>query len=586
MAEAPILGGVGGATGVAAILAPLGLALLLAWRERKPADAAEFDGRAGELSPGVVGLSLATSDLALAGALLLLPFEALLPYGGLVCMQGILVGGVLGRWIVSRWFLPACFSARERSPLAWIEERLGPAAAGLVEWVFTLGTLLATVGRLFLFVFALHLSIGASIPGAHALGGWLGFGLIACGVLAAAALLALVRGLRGSVAGDGWLFGVVLAAACAGLVGLVGRLYGGWSVFVEVLFGSQKHLPLSFAASPALAHTFWTALCVSSLASAAHYGADPVQLSRLLATGKLASARKALWISLVGAVPALALCLVGVALLAWRERNDLSPVAAAIVGARDERRWPVFVAEQLAPLARGLVLSAFAISAVVASRSALSALLQVLGRRRRRRGAADPTPGGMRLRVLLLAAAILLTGLALQPWTGTHASALDWLLRACAWSGGILFAAAGLAFLRPVPRAEGLFWATPLALAGMLALCARGPAAERACDLFAATYFLAWTGWRFLPDWFGYRRHAGALVELAGVGAALLLLCWSVRWGETPLERNFRFDTEWVWLPLSSPWYVPTGGWIGFVFGCLLARGSAGNEGFARSDAR
>jgi hypothetical protein len=59
-----------------------------------------------------------------------------------------------------------------------------------------------------------------------------------------------------------------------------------------------------------------------------------------------------------------------------------------------------------------------------------------------------------------------------------------------------------------------------------------------------------------------------------------------VRWGETPLERNFRFDTEWVWLPLSSPWYVPTGGWIGFVFGCLLARGSAGNEGFARSDAR
>src|SRR5262249_20774374 len=158
---------------------------------------------------------------------------------------------------------------------------------------------------------------------------------------------------------------------------------------------------------------------------------------------------------------------------------------------------------------------------------------------------------------------ILIVGIALGPWTAARASALDCMLRCSALSGGVLLAAAGLSFLRPVPRAEGFFWATPLVLMGTFALSARGPGAERACELFAVTYFLAWPGWRFLPDWFGYRRHAGALVELASVAAALLLLDWSVRWGQTPLERNFRFDTEWVWLPLSSPWYVPTGGWIG-----------------------
>ncbi len=587
MADWPLrtLGPGAGALEFAAILLPLFVALALALRARAPANAAEFDGRAGELPAWSVGLSLAASDLSLAAALILLPLAASAPYGGLVCLQGLVIGGVLGRWLVSRWLLPAAFAAGERSALALVEQRLGRRAGALVTAVFSLGALFATSGRVFLFVFALQLSIGASIPGHAALGGWLGFGLIALGVWALAALLALVRGLRGSIAGDGLLLLVLLAAALAGLIGLVGLLDGGWERFFDALRGSRKHIPLDFAASPGLEHTFWTALCVSSLASAAHYGADPVQLTRLLATGSLERARKALWVSLAGVLPALALCLAGAGLLAWTEQLAAGGGTDPIVGVRQETRWPAVVAGELPAWPRALVLAGFAASAVLAAKSLLAALLQLAAARQRRRSG-EPSLGWMRLRTFSIALGLLFVGLALGPWIATRPSVLDGLFRAGECALGLLLAAAGLALVRRPPAAEGLFWAAPLALAGVMLLATRGPRAVLAAELFAAGYFLSWSAWRFLPDWFGYRRRAGALVELLAIAAALLLLVWGVRWGLTPIEPHFRYDTEWVWLPLSPAWYVPTGGWIGFVFGCLLARGSAGSEGIARTDAR
>jgi len=172
---------------------------------------------------------------------------------------------------------------------------------------------------------------------------------------------------------------------------------------------------------------------------------------------------------------------------------------------------------------------------------------------------------------------LLVAGLAMSPWIAARPSVLDGLYRAGECALGLVFAAAGLALLRRPPAAEGLCWAAPLALVGVMLLATRGPRANLAAELFAAGYFLSWAAWRFLPDWFGHRRRAGALVELAAVAAAVLLLVWGVRWGLSPIETHFRHDAEWVWLPLSSAWYVPTGGWIGFVFGCLLARGSAGS---------
>lgn len=571
----------------ALILAPILLALVLALRQRAPANAAEFDGRAGELSPWSVGLSLAASDLALAAALIALPLAASVPFGGLVCLQGLVIGGLLGRWMVSRWVLPACFAARERSVLVCIESRLGPKAGALVGTVFAAGAGLATAARVFLFVFALHLALGASLPGGGALGGWLGFGLLALGVWVAAALLVLLRGLRGSVAGDGLLFGVLAVAALAGLAGLVAQLGGGWKLYSEVLLGSRKHIPLAFETSAGLEHTFWTAFFLSSLGSAAHYGADPVQLSRLLATGSLARARKALWVSLVSVVPALVLCLLGAGMLAWKERNGLSAGADPVVSALDLARWPVFVAEQLAPLARALVLAGFAVSAVLAAKSALAALVQLAALGRRRRGQVEPGLARMRLTTLAIAAGILAAGLAVGPWISARPAILDGLQTGGECALGLLLAATGLALLRRPPAPEGLFWAAPLCLVGVFVLSTRGPGAERAAEVFAAVYLLAWTGWRFLPDWFGHRRRAGALVELAAVVGALGLCFFGVRWGLVPLERHFRYDPEWVWLPLSPAWYVPTGGWIGFVFGCLLARGSAGNsEGIAQSPAR
>ena len=589
MAEWPLstLGSGAGALGFAAILTPILVAFVLALRVRKPADAAEFDGHTSELSPLGVGLSLAASDLALAGALIALPLAASLPDGGLVCLQGLVLGGVIGRFLVSRWMLPGAFAARERSALAPIGERLGRSAGALAARVFALGATLASAGRVFLFVFALHLALGANLPGKTALGGWLGFGLLALFVWAAAALLALVRGLRGSVACDGFLLLVLLVAVVAGLVGLVATLGGGWSTFGEVLRGSRKHIPLAFETSAGLANTFWTALFVSSLASAAHYGADPQQQTRLLATGSLERARKALWISLAGVLPAAGLCLVGAGLLAWKERNPLGADAQRIVAAFDLSRWPVLVAGELAPLARALVLAGFAACAVLAAKSTLGALVQVASAGRRRRRAPEPNLGWMRRSIATSAVRILIVGLLLGPSIATHPTLLQALLVAGECALGLLFAASGLALLRRPPAAEGLFWALPLALTATFLLALRGPSAERAAAIFGALYLLVWAGWRFLPDWFGYRRRLGALVELAAVVGALLLLYWSVRFGLVPLERHFRFDPEWVWLPLSPAWYVPTGAWIGFVFGCLLARGSAGSgEGIAQTSAR
>jgi hypothetical protein len=486
MADWPLrtLGAGARALDLAAILGPLLLALWLAWRARAPRDAAEFDGRAAQLSPWSCGLSLAASDLAFAAALIALPLAAASPGGGLVCLQGLAIGGLLGRWIVARWILPACFAARGRSALAALEERLGRGAGALVAALFAIGALLATAGRVFLFVFALHVALGANLPGGSALGGWMGFGLIALGVWALALLSYLVRGLRGSVAGDGLLFLVLLAAVAAGLVGLVAEMSGGWGLFFEVLRGSRKHVLLDFSASPGLEHTFWTAFFVSSLASAAHYGADPLQLTRLVATGSLARARKALWISLAGLLPALGLCLLGAGLLAWTERNALSEAAAPLVAAFGEARWPVIAIELLAPWARALVLAGCAVSAVVAAKSALAALLQLALARRRSRGAPDPGLGRVRLHALAWAAAALVVGLVLGPWIAGRPAVLEGLQACGQCALGLLAAASALMLLRRPPRAEGLAWAARSSSAGPT--CWSGPAVA-SCPTGSAT---------------------------------------------------------------------------------------------------
>src|SRR5262245_15433441 len=123
MAEWPLhtLGAGASALDLALLLAPLAAALVLVLLARRPRDAAEFDGRTSGLSPWSTGLSLAASDLALAAAPIALPLAAAQPFGGLACMQGILIGGWLGRFAASRWLLPAAFAAGERGALSRVE---------------------------------------------------------------------------------------------------------------------------------------------------------------------------------------------------------------------------------------------------------------------------------------------------------------------------------------------------------------------------------------------------------------------------------------------------------------------------------
>ncbi len=562
---------------------PLALALVCAWLVRRARDAAEFDGRRAELSAWSTGLSLGASDLALALGFVVLPFAASQPDGGFVCLQGLLIGGTLGRWIVARWILPACFASRERGATAWIAERLGARAAGLAESAFALGAVCSAAARVFLFAFVLHVALGPSLSAG---GSWTGFALLVVALTALAVLLYAVRGLRGAVASDGPLFLALLVAGLAGLIGVVGTLNGGWSVFVEVFLGARRHEVLGFDTSPARPYTLWIAIFVASLGSVAHYGTDPVQLTRLVATGSLERARRALWISLVGVVPAIVLCLIGGGVLAWRERNALVPDAALLVGVRPDALWPAIIARELSPWTRGLALAGFAACAVIAAKSAIAALVQLIGAWRGRRGAAESGIGRLRGRAVLLGLGIALAALGLLRVVGREPALLDVALGTSSYANGLLLAATGLALLRRRTDAEGFLWAAPLALLGVTAIAVHGPRANLVVSSCAVVYLVAWVGWRTLPDWFGYRRRAGALFELVVLLGTLVLLVWAERRGFVAVERHFRYDPEWVWLPLSSPWYVPAGGWIGFVFGCLLARGSAGSEGLARSLAR
>lgn len=585
MADWPLvtLGQGAGAIELGLALAPLVLALLVAVVGRRPRTAAEFDGRAAALSPWKLGLSLGASDLALGLSLVALPLAASEPDGGLVCLQGLWIGGTLGRWIVSRWILPAAFAAREQGPTGWIAERLGGTAARTAENLFALAALASAAARLLLFAFALHLALGpllrsSATPASLA--------LLVVVLALSGALVYSVRGLRGGVAADVVAFGFLLAAGVGGLVGLVGSLNAGWGTYVEVFLGARRHELLSFDTSPAHEHTFWVALFVSSLASVGHYGADPLQLTRLLSAESLAGARRALWSSLVVLFPAAVGCLVGAAVLAWRERNALSPEVAELVGLRPEAIWPAIAAGELAPWARGLVLAGFAASALVAGKSAIAALVLLGGAWRRRRGAGEASLGRLRVQAGFLGAVLALAGVALLPLASRDPRALDLALASSSFVAGGLLAAAALALACRKRCSDGFLWALPLALAGSFASAEHGPRARLLLTIFAAAYFAAWVGWRSLPDWFGHRRRLGALFELVAVAGALLIVVWAGRLGFVPVERHFRYDPEWLWLPLSSPWYVPIGGWIGFVFGCLFARGSAGSEGHARSLAR
>ncbi len=298
-----------------------------------------------------------------------IPGLAFNPKGGSLVFLQLMLGYVLGRFLVAGLFLPHYFRGELFTSYQVLDRRFGGATKQTASLLFIVTRTLADGLRLYLtaivlqFVLGLDLWICVVVMGATTivytfLGGmksvvWndcVQFGIYILGGLVAMGVILVYLG-------GGW----------SGLGDLVGRLSGGWARLTEFAQQHGKFRLLDFSFDPAKPYTFWSGLFGGLFVTLATHGTDQLMVQRYLSARSRKQASWALGLSglVVSAQFALFL-LIGVGLACFY--HVFSPETSF---EKYDQVFPAFIVDHLPPGVVGVIVAAI----FAAAMSTLSASL-------------------------------------------------------------------------------------------------------------------------------------------------------------------------------------------------------------------
>jgi Na+/proline symporter len=304
--------------------------------------------------------------------------------GDLTFLQ-LALGFVLGRIAVAVLFVPAYLRGDLLTVYQLLGQRFGPATRRLTSALFLTTRSLADGLRLF----ATGLVLAAllrSLPGTEAaVAGWfpamapeVALLVVSMVFLGAATILyTYFGGMLAVIWTDVVQFAVYTAGAVAAAALLVERIPGGWSAAL-----AGKLRVLDFGLSLTRGYTFWSGALGGAFLTMATHGTDQLIVQRYLCSRSTAQARAALIASGVIVFLQFALFLaIGLLLFAFYQAFP-EQLATAVMDGRvaADRVFPAFIATQMPPGLRGLVVAAvFAAAMSTLSSSLNSSAAAALG---------------------------------------------------------------------------------------------------------------------------------------------------------------------------------------------------------------
>lgn len=285
-----------------------------------------------------------------------------LAYLGDLSFLQVAAGYLLGRIVVSAVLLPRYFQGELVTAYALLEQRFGTATRRFASVTFMVTRALADSARVFATAIPIALIIGPVVPAQY----------VSFTSILLLGMFTLVYtyhgGMRAVVWTDVMQTGVYILGGIAALF-LLGRgVDGGWSAILSNAATEGKLRLIDAYTGLDRPHTIWAGLLGGGFLAMASHGTDQLIVQRLMASGSLGDARRALIGSGVAIIAQFALFLfIGIGLHAFYGGRAFS---------RPDEIFPTFIIESMPAGLTGLVVAAIlaaAMSTVSGSLNSLSA---------------------------------------------------------------------------------------------------------------------------------------------------------------------------------------------------------------------
>lgn len=297
-------------------------------------------------------------------------------YGGNLTFLQITLGYIVGRVIVSFFFLPAYVEGNLTTAYQFLEQRFGATMRNVTSATFMITRLLADGVRLF--ATAIPLAIIFRFGGAFTDWGDLQVYFLAIAIIGLITLLyTLIGGIKAVVWMDVMQMVVYIGGAFLALGVMYGGLEDGWNTVVSLaapegkfqIFNFGLDMPFNeFILEP---YTFFTALVGGAIFSVASHGTDHLIVQRLLTTRNLKSSQKALiWSGIVAAFQFGLFLFIGIMLYGFY--GGLSPADLGLSNA--DEVFAKFIVEELPVGLSGLIVAALFAAAMSSLSSSLNSL--------------------------------------------------------------------------------------------------------------------------------------------------------------------------------------------------------------------
>ena len=493
--------------------------------------------------------------------------------GNITYLQIGLIGSLFARMIVGYVLVPAYFQREIYSPYDYMGSKLGERIRRMTTALFSLGGVLGQSARVYLIAVVLEIILWREL-------GWveehLGIpplmtSIGAIGIVAMA--WTLLGGIAAVIWTDGILFLLFLVGITIALVTVGNHVDGGVPAALAQGWDAGKFRFLDFDTDPTKAYTFWAALIAATWGGIGFYGTDHLLAQRLFCCKDARDARRAIIGSIAAMAVTFLVALVGIGLFAYYREHPLEGEALALVTAKEDRIFPVFIVEVIPAGLKGLVVAGAFAAAISSLDSILAALSQTtLSVFRRPRHDLD---GGKELvrtsRFFVIGWGIVLcaAAIAMQEVHEQYASILDLALAMASYTGGALVACFFLSFLPVRADGSGLLWSAPLSVLAVFAIVWHQEWARTLTMILGALVVLSWCVGRVAPairEGRLPRELPSFLALLLGVGVIFALSTFAYSSLTDPETGAVTYRV------LAWPWYIPAGSAFAFLFGLLLRR--------------
>lgn len=209
--------------------------------------------------------------------------------GGTLTYLQVLIGYIVGRFVIARLFLPSYFSGELLTAYALLERRFGASTRRAGAALFLVLRALAEGVRVFAASLVLSAVLGSSFPSVPHL--WL-WSVVIVG------LLTLVYTFEGGIAAVIWTdliqFVIYIGGSLLAAYELMRVIPGGWNGFIAAASAAGKLQVWSFRWDPTLPFTFWAGVIGGTFLTNATHGTDQLLVQRLLTCRSLRDSQKAI----------------------------------------------------------------------------------------------------------------------------------------------------------------------------------------------------------------------------------------------------------------------------------------------------